>query len=730
MPTPVTTSAGTRRLTLLYIVALSAVALLTIAGQVAVQWSLAAQQHNSTVVNIAGRQRMLSQKIAKTALLVSHNDEPARRKALVAELAKLSRDWQQAHAGLQHGDTQLELDQQNSAAVQALFAELEPHYAAMLCGIEQIQQGDASQGTAGTQTLLAHEGPFLAKMDEIVFQYDREAQAAVARLQTQERWLLSITLAVLFLEGLVVFRPAVAKIKTTLGDLRRTLVQLDHAKQAAEAASQEKSRFLARMSHELRTPLNAILGLSELLLLPAPQTSERETVQSATIHNHIETIRDAAESLLRLVNDLLDVGRLESGAEVTIEAATFDLRELLQRTTRMFASRAAERHLRLAQQCAENMPPRLIGDAGRIQQVLINLLHNAIKFTDAGEIRVEAKLVDLAYGSCRIAISVRDTGIGIAVVDQQRVFESFTQLAHPQRAKQEGVGLGLSIAGRLANAMGGELRLASEWGRGSTFTLELPLAIDRSTPPADRASAPPMRPLHVLVVEDTPANQLVAREMLAALGHSSQVVEHGAEAIAALGRASFDVVLLDLELPDVSGYDVAREIQASATSPPLVALTAHAMAEHEQRCVAAGFAGFLSKPIRLEQLAATLAIVTPNITPPAMPVVAPQLERWAGRQELLRSLIRLYRDEWPRLVEKIDAAIASGDARQIHFFAHRLKGLVSNFDDEVTSSAAQRLEQCGDSQQLSAATELRGDLVAALAALDRHLAEAAEGITI
>ncbi len=693
----------TRRLTWAYIAALSAVALLTIAGQISVQRSLALQRRSSTVVNIAGRQRMLSQKLTKTALLVVQANTPTQRDDRTRELASIAQQWQLAHQGLQQGNAQLELTGRNSKAVQALFAQLEPHHQAMLTGAKQVASGPRPE--EGIALLLAHEPAFLDQMEAIVFQYDREAQAVVARLQWQERTLLAIMLCVLLAEGLLIFRPAVAQIQSTM-------TQLAAAKQAAEVANAEKSRFLARVSHELRTPLNAILGLTEVLLLPSATRSEEAGMR------HLHTIHDAAETLLRLVDDLLDVARVEGGGELSIHLAPTRLHDVLRRAMRLCHDPAARKGLDLSCDYDEAIPAVVLCDAGRLQQVVINLLGNAIKFTDTGSVCVAAKLLERDAQRCVVQLIVKDTGVGIPVADRARIFEGFTQLMHPGRAQQEGVGLGLSIVARLVESLGGQISVQSEVDRGSTFTIQLPLQIATELPAAATESTTAMVPAkHVLIIEDTPANQIVARELISALGHHCEIAATAAAGLEAAGTQQFDVVLIDLELPDASGLDVARKLRAlpGYAQTPCVAVTAHALEEYRAQAAAAGFASFVTKPVRITQLAEVLGNAA------AEDLAVADLGRWQARPELLHSLIRLFREERPKLVATLDATFAQADARQLQFIAHRLKGMTSNFGDPQTERLAGELERAAARGDLTAAAPLRNALTAALMRLERQL---------
>lgn len=700
----------TRRLTWAYIAALSAVALLTIVGQISVQRSLALQRRSSTVVNIAGRQRMLSQKLTKTALLVAQANTSTQREARARELVAIAQQWQRAHQGLQQGNAELELPGRNSEAVQTLFAQLEPHHQAMLTGVEQVASGPHRE--AGIALLLAHEPAFLDQMEAIVFQYDREAQAVVARLQWQERTLLAIMLCVLLAEGLLIFRPAVAQIHSAMA-------QLAAAKQAAEAANEEKSRFLARVSHELRTPLNAIVGLTETPLLPSA-----EAQQSAGMR-HLHTIHDAAEALLRLVDDLLDLARVEEGGELSIHLAPMRLHDVLQRAMRLCHEPATRKGLDLTCDYDDAIPTQVLCDAGRLQQVVINLLGNAIKFTDAGRVCVIAKLLERNEQRCVVQLSVTDTGVGIPAVDRERIFESFTQLTHPGHVKQEGIGLGLSIVARLVEGLGGQISVHSEIAQGSKFTIRLPLQIVAESPVPGSDSITALVPAkQVLVIEDTPANQIVARELIGALGHHCEIAGTAAAGLAAAARQPFDCVLIDLELPDASGLEIIgklRELPGYAHIP-MVAVTAHALAEYQAQAVAAGFTEFVTKPVRIARLAEVLGNAATNERQVAA------LERWQTRPELLQSLIRLFCQERPKLLATIDAALASADAQQVRFFAHRLKGMTSNFGDPQTECLAGELEQVAERGDLTAAAALQGALAVALMRLERQLVAHSESL--
>lgn len=705
---PIEQAAGTRRLTVLYITALSAIALLTIAGQVSVQWSLAQQRRSSTVINIAGRQRMMSQKLTKTALLLADAD-PAAWERLAADLEATTKAWKRAHRGLQFGDAELDLSGRNSVAVQELFRELTPHYEAMLAGKELVAAGEAQAGLA---KLLQHETIFLDKMDAIVDQYDREAQADIAWLTWEEGLLLATTLCVLLVEGFFIFRPAVARIRLTVDALSR-------AKLAAEEANAEKSRFLARMSHELRTPLNVILGLIDVqLALARPAVNGRE---------YVLTMRDAAEGLLRLVDDLLEIGQWEAGSQLRIRLSPVPLAEVVARTVQMFEQSAHQKNLRLTFHCDDGIPAFLNTDAGRIQQLAINLINNAIKFTDVDGVDVYLHWNFIHDDIGEATLVVKDTGIGISAADHERIFESFVQLTHADRRRQPGVGLGLNIVARLVDALQGSITVNSSPGEGSTFEVRLPMTVGWVGNVPTEAPENVAMPRHVLVIEDATENQLVCKELLRSLGHTCHVASTAAEGLCRAKANPYDAVLLDIELPDASGLDIVKQLRAlpGYDGMLIAAVSAHALVAHREAALAAGFTQFVSKPVRSDDLRQLLGDASKeSSSSPAVTLAG--TDRWKDRPELFHRLIRLYRTEWPQLLENLAQAISAKDARKAHFFAHRIRGLTLNFDDRATIEAAQQLEDLAQRQDFAGASAVYGELATSLQRLESHLTALAD----
>jgi signal transduction histidine kinase/ActR/RegA family two-component response regulator len=415
-------------------------------------------------------------------------------------------------------------------------------------------------------------------------------------------WMLSRGLAVCDAAGKAV---RMVGTHTDVSAQKRAEEALIQSKDAAEAANRAKSEFLANMSHEIRTPMNGVLGMLTLAL---------DTPLSEEQHEYLDLARSSADALLHILNDILDFSKIEAG-RMDVHLESIDPRELANELTRFLAPRCRDKGLAFVSEIDPALPVRVLADPVRLRQVLVNLLGNAIKFTASGEIRLSLRRIENS-----LRIGVRDSGIGIAPERQVEVFQAFTQADNSITRRFGGTGLGLTISNRLVQLMGGHmgrestLGLNSEPGRGSEFFFTLPLlepAASAATPEASpQAAAEATRPLNILLAEDNPINQKLAVTLLGRAGHRVSVAEDGDAALLALARESFDLILMDMQMPGLSGLEATRQIRANAGNAvrvPIVALTANAFAEDRDACMAAGMDGFVSKPIRREELFAAIA---------------------------------------------------------------------------------------------------------------------------
>ncbi|MBZ5727575.1 MAG: response regulator [Acidobacteriia bacterium] len=387
-------------------------------------------------------------------------------------------------------------------------------------------------------------------------------------------------------------------LEAEVAERRLVNAELRLAKEKAEEAARLKGEFLANMSHEIRTPMNGVLGMISLVLDRCSDGEEREQLQVA---------QTAAQSLLSILNDILDLSKIEAG-RMTLEAIDFDLRSTVEESLRMFEIAAAEKGLDLSLAFAPDCPGWVRGDPVRLRQVLINLVGNAVKFTSEGAVRVAVRP---SGGGVRI--DVADTGIGIEPSKLKSVFEAFTQADGSHTRQFGGTGLGLTITRRLVSLMGGRLWAESEAGKGSLFCVELPLEARPAERPEDPAAEPPPLPparagLRVLVAEDNAINQKVIGSMLRRQGWSVTMAGNGTEACQSFLEEPFDLILMDVQMPELDGLEATRRIRreelrrGSFGHIPIIALTAHANQSHHAQCLAAGMDAVITKPVDLKTL--------------------------------------------------------------------------------------------------------------------------------
>ncbi|MFI3158286.1 MAG: PAS domain S-box protein [Methylococcaceae bacterium] len=488
------------------------------------------------------------------------------------------------------------------------------------------------------------------------------------------------------------------------------------AKQIAELAAQSKAQFLANMSHEIRTPMNAIIGLSQLAM---------NKKSSPEIQDYLEKINNSSNNLLNILNDILDFSKLEAG-RLELNHSPFDLDALLSNIRNLFVHSAEEKALKLAMIVAPDVPRNLIGDALRLQQILINLLGNAIKFTETGRVSLKVSLQQLDQAQARLLFCVVDTGIGMSVKDREKLFQPFSQADGSINRRFGGTGLGLTISHNLLQLMGSEFSVESTLGVGSAFSFELvlgisSLAIQHKAGPGDvlhgssfEKFSQVLAGVRVLVAEDNIINQQVVQEFLKLSGVNVTMANNGKEALERLRHNVFDAVLMDVHMPEMNGFEATERIrsQAHLAKLPVIALTAGVTQEEHKKCLALGMNDFIAKPIKPQQLLSTLIQWIKPSESAAKKTAA--IEAMASKQSVMEELpgfnlqnlltllghdqqlaVRLlltFMENMKNLPDEIEAMVSAGNFAGAIEQVHKIKGASGNIGAVRLHAAAEALE--------------------------------------